>query len=76
MNATLLTAFSAAGSLAIGASPATAAVVTGVTFGVLAVPVLATTVVLAHHALRGTDPGPAARHLITLVRILWSRPRR
>ena len=42
---------------------------------VVAVPVIATTLVLASHAVRGTDPGPAAGQLLKLVQLVLPRRR-
>jgi hypothetical protein len=76
MNATAVTALTCALALLSGSAPVTAAYVAAATAGVLLLPVLATTIVFAWHAWHGSDPGLAARHLLTLVRILWARPRR
>jgi hypothetical protein len=76
MNATALTGLTGALALLSGAGPRSAVYVAVATAVVLLLPVLAATVVLAWHALRATDPGPAARDLLTLVRILWTRTRR
>jgi hypothetical protein len=40
---------------------------------VVAAPILVTTATLGLHAWRGTDPGPAAEHLLQLVRLLLGR---
>lgn len=45
---------------------------------VVAIPVAATTLAIAYHALRGSDPGPAADDLLRLVELVLLRkpPRR
>ena len=42
----------------------------------MAVPVVATTIVLAWHALCRTDPGPAAQMLLDLVKLVLYSHRR
>ena len=44
-----------------------------VTVLALLAPVLAAALVLTWHGLRGTDPGPAARHLLALVELVLLR---
>jgi hypothetical protein len=41
-----------------------------ITAAVLATPVVVATLVFAWHALRSTDPGPAGKLLLQLVRII------
>ena len=76
MNATLLTALTGAGTLLAGADGRAAASAAATIAAAMVLPVLAATVVLAWHAARGSDPGPAAQHLLTLVHTLWTRPMR
>jgi hypothetical protein len=71
MTATALTLITIALTYASGAGACIAALAAVATIVALLLPVLAATVVLAWHTLKGTDPGPAADHLLTLVRILW-----
>ena len=42
----------------------------------LLTPVLAAALVLTWHGLRGTDPGPAAQHLLGLVELVLLRRKR
>jgi len=49
----------------LGSGPATAIVLALV--GLLLLPVTCAAAVLTWHGMRGTDPGPAAVHLLTLV---------
>jgi hypothetical protein len=58
---------------AVGSGPATVSLILLIC---LATPVLAATVVLTWHGLRGTQPGPAAGQLLLLIEILTRRRRR
>jgi hypothetical protein len=54
---------------ALGPGPAIAVL------AIIGLPVIAATLVLTWHGLRGTSPGPAATHLLKLVELLLSRRR-
>jgi len=42
---------------------------------VLLAPIVAATIVLTWHGLRGTKPGPAGQLLLDLIKIILRRPR-
>jgi hypothetical protein len=46
-----------------------------VLLAVLLAPIVAATIVLTWHGLRGTKPGPAGQLLLDLIKIIFRRPR-
>jgi len=72
-NVLTLTTATVGGALSLG-GPTAAMICITLAFAAPALAVLAATIVLVWHGLHGTDPGPAGRMLITLVRIVLRRP--
>jgi hypothetical protein len=70
-TAPVLTAIASLTGAAVGTAP------TLVVILIVLAPVAAATLVLTWHGLRGTNPGPAASMLLTLVELvlLWRRRR-
>jgi len=66
MRTTILSALTGLAAV-LGSGPLTAVLL------VLLTPVVAAAIVLTWHGFRGTDPGPAATHLLRLVELVLSR---
>jgi hypothetical protein len=68
-SAAISASVSAGAGLALADHPMAALVVIGVQTSLLGGPVLVATLVLSWHVFKGTNPGPAGRLLLELIRI-------